>query len=130
MDCISPETLHNFCRACLKELKQRQRFKIQTFDLEIQHWLGEGSAQNPLGSDAYPNSVCCSCRNKLNEFLKFRIMYMETRKKILAIIGIKEGENNFQDTGEITIKAEQEENLLDEVLNCKSFQFKILFVNI
>ncbi|XP_065363907.1 gastrula zinc finger protein XlCGF26.1-like [Calliphora vicina] len=83
---LSYETVQSFCRACLKELKNRQKCKIISLNLQIRHWLEDATLDNPLASDIYPNSICHSCRNKLKEFSEFHEMCKESRKTIQKML--------------------------------------------
>ncbi|KAM7349230.1 uncharacterized protein ACRADG_008250 isoform 1-T3 [Cochliomyia hominivorax] len=82
MENLLPKNLQNLCRTCLQELKQRQKYKIQQLNLQIRQWFEDVILGNSLVDDKYPNSLCHSCKNKLNEFLEFHKMCKQSSKTI------------------------------------------------
>ncbi|KAI8128329.1 Zinc finger protein 510 [Lucilia cuprina] len=113
METLSIKTLQSFCRACLKELKQRQKYKIFSLHFQIRRWLEDATLDNPLGSDRYPNFICNLCRRKLKEFLDFYEMCKLSRKTIQKIL-TKEEEVKFEKKPKSNIvnDPELEENML------------------
>lgn len=113
MENLSAQTLQSFCRACLKELKQRQKCKITSLNIQIRQWLEDESIDNPLANDNYPNSICHPCRNKLNDFLKFYEMCKKSKITLQKLI-----ENDDESKSHAIPKAnkvevtELEENML------------------
>lgn len=93
MENISGDTLDNFCRACLKHLK-REKFNIQSLELQIRQWLQDATLDNPLAIENYPNNICRSCRRIFKDHLEFRKMCARSRKTVEDIINGK-NENEY-----------------------------------
>lgn len=92
MQKLTYETMQNFCRACLKEITHLQKFKISILNLQIRLWLEDATLDNPSSDDAYPNSICQSCKNKLIEFLEFHVMCKQSKQTIYRL-SLKNNEN-------------------------------------
>lgn len=97
MENLSAQTVQNYCRACLKELKQRQKCKITNLHIKIRQWLEVASIDNPLANDIYPNSVCHPCKNKLNDFLKFYEMWKQSEITLQKLIENKDDKSKIQE---------------------------------
>ncbi|XP_037805839.1 putative zinc finger protein 286B [Lucilia sericata] len=102
IDKVSPETMQNLCRTCLKELNQKQKSKILSLSAQIRQWLEDVNIENSDAYDFYPNSICLTCRNKLNKFWEFQEMFRQSTKTLQQILA----RGDFKFYEENTIKVE------------------------
>lgn len=118
---ISHQTLHDFCRACLEELKQ-QTYNIYGLNLEQRQWLQDVTLDNPLANDTYSSYICHLCHDKLKELIEFRNMCKRSRNTVLAILEKEKQKIKFLETIEDT---KEEQFVLDKNQDWLAFDFVI-----
>lgn len=79
-------TLQDFCRACLTEVKHKQKYNITTMDPKVQLWLEDCKLKTNATHNIYSEAICKRCYEKFVDILKFQKMCIRSQQTVDNIL--------------------------------------------